>query len=135
MGYGAWAMGLETWGLGLGLDQNLEPRTSNPEPALPSATLRNSVSDPESQDEPVVVPIEAEIDLHSFQPREVVGVVVEYLSAAHASGLREVRLIHGRGQGVQRALVQRALREHPLVVACWDDAASHLGATFARLID
>jgi DNA-nicking Smr family endonuclease len=92
------------------------------------------MTDPESPDEPVVVPIEAEIDLHSFQPRDVVAVVVEYLAAAQAAGFREVRLIHGRGQGVQRALVQRALREHPLVDACWDDPASHLGATFARLI-
>jgi DNA-nicking Smr family endonuclease len=86
-------------------------------------------------DPPVVVPIERELDLHSFQPRDVVDVVVEYIAAAHAAGIREVRLIHGRGQGVQRALVQRALREHPLVEARWDDTAAHLGATFARLID
>ena len=85
-------------------------------------------------DEPVVVPVEPELDLHSFLPREVVDVVGEYVTAAHAAGIREVRLIHGRGRGVQRALVQRALREHPLVAAIWDDTASHLGATFARLI-
>jgi DNA-nicking Smr family endonuclease len=92
------------------------------------------MTDPDSPDEPVIVPIEGEIDLHSFPPREVVAVVVEYLAAAHAAGFREVRLIHGRGQGVQRALVQRALRDHPLVASIWDDTASHLGATFARLI-
>lgn len=91
------------------------------------------VSDPDS-DRPVVVPIEREIDLHTFEPRDVVDVVVEYIAAAHAAGLREVRLIHGRGRGVQRALVQRALAEHPLVETLWDDTAAHLGATFARLV-
>lgn len=92
-----------------------------------------SVSDRDA-DEPVVVPIEWEIDLHSFQPRDVVDVVVEYVAAAHAAGLGEVRLVHGRGQGVQRALVQRALAAHPLVERYWDDTSSHLGATFARLV-
>lgn len=85
-------------------------------------------------DEPVVVPIEQEIDLHSFQPRDVVDVAVEYITAAHAAGLREVRLVHGRGRGVQRALVQCALAEHPLVEAIWDDPRAHLGATIARLV-
>ena len=45
------------------------------------------------------------------------SVVDEYLRAAHARGFREVRLIHGRGIGVQRAIVQSLLREHPLVGA------------------
>jgi Smr domain len=92
-----------------------------------------SVSDPDA-DEPVVVPIEPEIDLHSFQPRDVVDVAVEYITAAHAAGLREVRLAHGRGRGVQRALVQRALAAHPLVDTIWDDPRAHLGATIARLV-
>ncbi len=83
--------------------------------------------------EPVVVPIGPEMDLHSFQPREMVEVAVEYVNAAHAAGLREVRLVHGRGRGVQRALVQKALAAHPLVEHYWDDASSHLGATIARI--
>lgn len=87
---------------------------------------------PES-DEPVVVPIEPELDLHSFQPREVIDVVTEYLAAAHEAGIREVRLVHGRGSGVQRASVQRALSQNPLVTSYWDDPAAHLGATLARL--
>jgi dsDNA-specific endonuclease/ATPase MutS2 len=67
-------------------------------------------------DEPVVVlPIEDSIDLHGFRPREILDVVEDYLEAAHARGFREVRLIHGRGQGVQRARVQALLRTHPLV--------------------
>jgi DNA-nicking Smr family endonuclease len=79
------------------------------------------------------VPIEAEIDLHSFAPRDVASVVDEYVTAAAAAGLEEVRLVHGRGKGVQRGFVQSALERHPLVLEFWDDTASHLGATLARL--
>jgi DNA-nicking Smr family endonuclease len=79
------------------------------------------------------VPIEAEIDLHSFAPRDVASVVDEYVTAAAAAGLEEVRLVHGRGKGVQRGFVQSALERHPLVLEFWDDTGSHLGATLARL--
>lgn len=86
------------------------------------------------EDEPPVhIPIEDSIDLHSFAPRDVVDVVDAYLHAAHEAGFREVRLIHGRGKGVQRAAVQRLLREHGLVERYWDAPESHLGATFVVL--
>ncbi len=62
-----------------------------------------------------VVPIEDVIDLHGFQPRDVPSVAEEYIYAAAKKGLREVRLIHGRGKGVQRARVQQILARHPLV--------------------
>ncbi len=84
-------------------------------------------------DDAVRVPIEAEIDLHAFLPSDIRSVVTEYVAAAGAAGLREVRLVHGRGRGVQRAIVHQALDEHPMVVEFWDDPASHLGATIARL--
>jgi len=64
---------------------------------------------------PAVLEIEDSIDLHGFQPRDVVSVVESYLEAAHDKGLREVRLIHGKGQGVQRERVQSLLARHPLV--------------------
>ena len=79
------------------------------------------------------VPIEAELDLHSFAPRDIPSVVDEYVTAAAAAGLDEVRLVHGRGRGVQRGIVQSTLDRHPLVVEFWDDTAAHLGATIARL--
>ena len=81
------------------------------------------------------VPIEDQIDLHPFAPRDVASVVEEYLNAAHEAGLREVRLIHGRGKGVQRGIVQQVLEQHPLVVEFWDALETHLGATVARLRD
>ena len=79
------------------------------------------------------VPIEPELDLHAFAPHDIASVTEEYVNAAHEAGLREVRLVHGRGTGVQRATVHRVLSEHPLVEACWDDPRAHLGATIARL--
>ena len=79
------------------------------------------------------VPIEASIDLHAFHPKDIPSVVEEYIVAAHQAGLREVRLIHGRGKGVQRGIVQAALDRHPLVEEFWDATETHLGATVARL--
>lgn len=79
------------------------------------------------------VPIEDALDLHTFAPRDIKSLVEEYVNAAHEAGLREVRLIHGRGKGIQRGIVQQALERHPLVEAFWDAAESHLGATVARL--
>ena len=79
------------------------------------------------------IPIEDSIDLHAFAPRDITSVVEEYVNAAHQAGLREVRLIHGRGKGVQRGIVQQALERHPLVEEFWDAGASHLGATVALL--
>ena len=85
-------------------------------------------------DEPIRVPIEPELDLHAFQPRDIPSVVEEYINEAHAAGFREVRLVHGRGIGVQRGIVQQTLDRHPLVISFSDDPASHLGATLARLV-
>ncbi len=86
-------------------------------------------------DDPIVVPIEDAIDLHPFAPRDVVSVVESYLEAAAERGFREVRLIHGRGKGVQRASVQRRLRTHPLVEEFFDapPARGGWGATIVRL--
>jgi DNA-nicking Smr family endonuclease len=83
--------------------------------------------------DPLRIPIEGHLDLHAFAPRDIPSVVEEYLNEAHAAGLHEVRLIHGRGAGVQRGIVQQCLERHPLVLEFSDDAASHLGATIAIL--
>ena len=83
----------------------------------------------------IKIPIESEIDLHAFAARDVTSVVEEYVRAAAAAGLREVRIVHGRGRGIQRGMVQAALDRHPDVEAFWDDTSAHLGATIARLFD
>ena len=79
------------------------------------------------------IPIEDALDLHAFAPHDIKSVVEEYVNAAHHAGLHEVRLIHGRGKGIQRGIVQQALERHPLVEQFWDATDSHLGATVARL--
>jgi DNA-nicking Smr family endonuclease len=88
---------------------------------------------PPDDDCPLHIPIENSLDLHAFLPRDIPSVVDEYVRAAHGAGLSEIRLIHGRGKGVQRAIVQQALEEHPLVTDFYDATESHLGATVAIL--
>ena len=70
--------------------------------------------------EPVSLPIENSLDLHPFAPKDIRPVVEEYLKEAAARGFSEVRLIHGRGIGVQRASVQGLLAGHPLVERFFD---------------
>ena len=83
----------------------------------------------------VVVPIEDALDLHAFSPRDVASVVEEYLDAAVAAGFEEVRLIHGRGVGVQREIVRGRLAAHPAVDSYADAPPERggWGATVVRL--
>ena len=77
------------------------------------------------------IPIEDSIDLHTFQPREIEIVVEEYLYQAVERGFREVRIIHGRGIGVQREIVHSMLKKHPSVVSFRD--APDRGSTYVLL--
>jgi len=92
-------------------------------------------------DNPFPEPIEIEItdvfDLHTIRPREVKLVVEEYLHQAREKGFRSVRIIHGKGIGVQREIVRSLLAQTPFVTA-WTDAppeAGGLGATIIQLSD
>ena len=107
--------------MGIWDDENNESVIPDPQPPSPS--------------DPHRVRIEDSLDLHAFAPRDIPSVVDEYLRAAHQAGLRDVRLIHGRGVGVQRARVQQVLRDHPLVVSFADAPESHLGATVVHLVE
>ena len=85
--------------------------------------------------EPVEIPITDIFDLHTIQPRDVKLVVEEYLHEARRLGFRSVRIIHGKGVGVQREMVRAILGRTPFVLD-WTDAppeAGGLGATIARL--
>ena len=84
-------------------------------------------------DRAVRIPIERELDLHAFAPRDIPSVVDEYIDAAAAARFDEVRVVHGRGRGVQRGIVQSVLDRHARVLEFWDDPASGLGATIVRL--
>ncbi len=79
------------------------------------------------------VPVDGVLDLHSFAPRDINSVVEEYVKTAAAADLRQVRLIHGRGIGVQRSIVHAALARHPAVYDFFDAPESKLGATIAVL--
>ncbi len=93
---------------------------------------------PEDQAIPaeVAIPIEDSLDLHAFEPREVAAVVASYLEAAIEAGFPEVRLIHGRGIGVQREIVRSVLSRHPGVAGFEDAPPSRggWGATVVRLV-
>ena len=97
---------------------------------LEAAVDHDEQDDPEA---PVRIPIEDVIDLHAFAPRDVPNVVTDYLDAAREAGWRDVRLVHGRGIGVQRAAVHALLARHPGVERFWDAPEAHLGATIVRL--
>ena len=94
------------------------------------------MDDDESPDE-VVLPIEDHIDLHAFAPKDVRSVVASYLEAALDAGFREVRIIHGRGRGVQRASIRAVLSRDPRVLAYRDAEPGRggWGATLVRLRD
>lgn len=74
------------------------------------------------------------LDLHSFRPREVKDVVRDYLDAAHEAGLRRLRVIHGRGVGVQRATVRALLERDPRVTA-YGDAPAEAGGWGATWLE
>lgn len=74
----------------------------------------------DGEDEPVEIPIEDTLDLHPFRPNEIRDVTREYLEEARRRGFRQVRLIHGRGIGVQRENVQSLLRTLDFVEAYHD---------------
>lgn len=86
-------------------------------------------------DQPVELPITDVLDLHSFRPAEVPDLVRDYLDAAWEKGLRALRIIHGKGIGVQRQTVRTLLERDPRVEAFGDAPleAGSWGATWVRL--
>lgn len=102
---------------------------------MASETGFESEGDELQPEDVVEVPIGDEIDLHPFQPREVKDVVESYLDAAYEKGFREVRIIHGRGIGVQRQIVRNVLERDPRVVSfrSGGPGGGGWGATVARL--
>jgi hypothetical protein len=103
-------------------------------PATPRETTEET--DEPALGQPVRLPVEDSLDLHSFPPAEIPEVVAEYLVEAHAQGFREVRLIHGRGIGVQRERVRGLLARHPLVASFADAPPERggWGATVTHLV-
>lgn len=86
------------------------------------------------EDEPVELPVTGELDLHAFAPRDIPSVVEEYVRACRERGITRLRLVHGRGKGVQRAVVRRVLARLP-GVASWGDAPPESGGWGATVIE
>jgi DNA-nicking Smr family endonuclease len=84
-------------------------------------------------DDPVVLPLEDSIDLHPFQPKDIPSLVEEYLKRCIDAGFREVRLIHGKGVGVQRTIVRSILEKHPGVLS-FSDAPPEAGSWGATVV-
>ena len=84
-------------------------------------------------DEPVRIPITDVFDLHTVPPRDVRAVVEEYLIEAHRMGYRALRIIHGRGIGVQREMVRSVLSRTPFVTE-FHDAPAEAGGWGATIV-
>jgi DNA-nicking Smr family endonuclease len=84
--------------------------------------------------DPVVIPIEDHLDLHPFQPKDIASVVEEYLVQCKEAGFCQVRLIHGKGKGVQRKIV-RALLEKHADVESFHDAPLETGSWGATIVN
>jgi DNA-nicking Smr family endonuclease len=81
----------------------------------------------------VVVPLQDSIDLHAFQPKDIPSVVREYLEQCREAGIRQIRIVHGKGIGVQRNVVHSVLRNHPAVQS-FQEAPLEAGGWGATLV-
>ena len=84
-------------------------------------------------DPPIVLPIDDQLDLHPFQPKDIPSVVEEYLDQCKQAGFQEVRLIHGKGKGVQRNIVRALLEKHANVES-FRDAPLEAGSWGATIV-
>jgi DNA-nicking Smr family endonuclease len=108
-----------------GRESNLSPAVTNP--------LRPIRF--EAMDEPIQLPIDGVLDLHTFQPREIKDLVPDYLAACQDKGILRVRIIHGKGIGNLRRTVHSILAKHPAVVSFTLDHPQYggWGATIVQL--
>ena len=86
-------------------------------------------------EEPVQIPIEGELDLHTFNPRDIKELLPAYLAACQEKGIYQVRVVHGKGIGNLRRTVHSILSKHPEVLSFTLDHPEYggWGATLVRL--
>ena len=84
-------------------------------------------------DEPMQLPIDGVLDLHTFQPREIKDLVPDYLAECQQRGILRVRIIHGKGIGNLRRTVHAILAKHPEVMS-YALASEHFGGWGATIV-
>ncbi len=94
----------------------------------------NRKHDP-SESDPIEIPINGELDLHTFRPEELGSLIPDYIEACREKGIRHLRIIHGKGKGHLRRSVEAILRRHPEVESfqLGDETSGSWGATTVTL--
>ncbi len=87
-----------------------------------------------TEDEPIEYPIDGTLDLHQFAPKETRDVVEEYIAVCLKRGILQIRIVHGKGIGVQRGIVRSLLKKHPNVTAFRHETGSG-GGWGATVVD
>jgi DNA-nicking Smr family endonuclease len=83
---------------------------------------------------PVEIPITGTLDLHPFKPAEVPDLIGEYIAVCREKGILSIRLIHGKGKGIQKDRVRSILTAHPHVLSFTDGDMGNWGATCVELM-
>jgi DNA-nicking Smr family endonuclease len=87
----------------------------------------------EEQEQPISLPINGVLDLHTFRPRDVKDVVLEFIRECEREGIAELRIIHGKGTGQLRNTVHALLAKHPSVQS-YSLAGEHYGGSGATIV-
>lgn len=88
----------------------------------------------DNEQDPIKYPIDGTLDLHQFRPNETKEVVAEFIRVCHESCVFHLRIVHGKGRGVQREIVQSLLSKHPLVASFRHESGSG-GGWGATVVD
>jgi dsDNA-specific endonuclease/ATPase MutS2 len=107
------------------LEKQVPISTSEPTPDSPGETGIPAT---------VKLPMDGVLDLHTFRPRDVKDLVLEYIEECQRSGIRRIRIVHGKGIGQLREIVHAVLKQHPAVIS-FRLASSGLGGWGATLVD